>query len=95
MKSRSRGFTMLELMVVALMLVTLGSPRYQRSVLAAKEAAFKQDEIVVCNAVEQYRTEKHQTPQSLEDLVTAGYLREIPKDPVTHQNLGQVGPCEK
>lgn len=86
---------MLELMVVALMLVTLGSPRYQRSVLAAKESAFKQDEIIVCNAVEQYKLDKHQTPQSLEDLVTAGYLREIPEDPVTHHNLRQVGPCEK
>jgi general secretion pathway protein G len=86
---------MLELMVVALALVTLGSPRFQRSVLAAKESAFKQDEIVVCDAVEQYKLDKHQAPQSLGDLVTAGYLRQIPKDPVTHRTFVQVGPCEK
>jgi type II secretory pathway pseudopilin PulG len=95
MKRQSRGFTMLALMVVAFGLATLGSPRYQLSVLAAKESAFKQDEIVVCNAIEQYTLDKHQIPRSLEDLVAAGYLYEIPTNPLTHRSFVQVGPCKK
>ncbi|HEV3253768.1 MAG TPA: prepilin-type N-terminal cleavage/methylation domain-containing protein, partial [Candidatus Acidoferrales bacterium] len=86
MNRRSRGFTMLELMVVItiiLILITLGAGRYERSVLLAKEAALKQDLQVMRNAVDQYTLDKQQGPQSLDDLVSAGYLREIPLDPVT------------
>jgi general secretion pathway protein G len=77
---------MLELMVVItiiLILITLGAGRYERSVLLAKEAALKQDLQVMRNAVDQYTLDKQQGPQSLDDLVSAGYLREIPLDPVT------------
>ena len=83
-----RGFTLLELMIVVtiiLILATLGAGRYERSVVRAKEAAMKQDLFVMRHAIEQYTLDKQQGPQSLDDLVSAGYLREIPTDPITHR----------
>jgi general secretion pathway protein G len=77
---------MLELMVVItimLILITLGAGRYEKSVLVAKETALRQDLVVMRNAIDQYTLDKQQAPQSLDDLVTAGYLREVPLDPVT------------
>lgn len=84
---------MLELMVVItiiLILATIGAGRYQTSVLAAKEAALKQDLIVMRNAIDQYTLDKQQAPQSLDDLVTAGYLREVPLDPITRSKDWRV-----
>ena len=83
-----RGFTLLELMVVMaiiLILATLGAGLYQRSILRAKEAALKHDLFVMRQAIEQYTLDKQQAPQSLDDLVSAGYLREVPVDPVTRR----------
>jgi general secretion pathway protein G len=81
-----RGFTLLELMIVMtiiLILATMGAGRYEQSVQRAKEAALKQDLFVMRQAIEQYTLDKTTAPQSLDDLVTAGYLREIPTDPMT------------
>jgi general secretion pathway protein G len=88
MQKVDRGFTMLELMVVItiiLILITLGAGRYQTSVLAAKEAALRQDLLVMRNAIDQYTLDKQQAPQSLDDLVSSGYLREVPTDPLTRR----------
>ena len=82
-----RGFTLLELMIVVtiiLILATLGAARYEKSVLRAKEAALKTDLKAMRSAIEQFTLDKQQAPQSLDDLVSAGYLREIPTDPITH-----------
>lgn len=83
-----RGFTLLELMIVVtiiLILATLGAQRYQQSVLRAKETALKTDIKAMRSAIEQYTLDKEQAPQSLDDLVSAGYLREIPTDPITQR----------
>jgi general secretion pathway protein G len=82
------GFTMLELMVViAIILVLLGLAvgRYERSILRSKEVALKQDLVVMRQAIENYTLDKQTAPQSLDDLVSAQYLREIPTDPITHK----------
>lgn len=50
----------------------------------AREAALKVDLQTMRNAVNNYTSDKHQRPKSLQDLVDAGYLREIPVDPITH-----------
>ena len=87
------GFTLIELMVViAIILVLLGlaSARYERSILRAKEAALKQDLVVMRQAVEQYTLDKQMAPQSLEEMVSAGYLREIPTDPITRKKDWRV-----
>lgn len=84
--SRSRGFTMMELMVVIaiiLVLIAMAAGRYERSVARAKEAVLKQDLQTMRGAIEQFTLDKQQAPQSIDDLVSAGYLREVPLDPIT------------
>jgi len=84
----ARGFTMLELMVViAIILILLGmaAGRYQRSILHSKEAVMKQDLRVMREAIQQFTLDKLAAPQSLEDLVSSGYLRQVPTDPITQQ----------
>ena len=81
-----RGFTLIELMIVMTIIVILASMaavRYDRSVDYAKEAALHHDLSVMRDAIEQYTLDKQQAPQSLDDLVSAGYLRAIPIDPIT------------
>lgn len=83
------GFTMLELMVViAIIMILLGlaAGRYQRSILRSKEAVLKQDLRVMRDAIQQYTLDKEAAPQSLDDLVSAGYLRQKPTDPITQQS---------
>lgn len=87
------GFTILELMVViAIILVLIGmaAGMYQQSVIRSKEAALKQNLTVMRQAIEQYTLDKQTAPQSLDDLVSAGYLREIPTDPMTRQKDWRV-----
>jgi general secretion pathway protein G len=84
--ARAAGFTMLELMVViAIIFILLGmaAPRFERAMIQAKEAALKQDLYVMRQAIDHFTLDKQSAPQSLEDLVSAGYLREIPVDPLT------------
>jgi len=59
-------------------------------VTRAKEAALKQDLFVMRHAIEQYSLDKLQAPQSLDDLVSAGYMREVPMDPFTKARDWQV-----
>ncbi len=81
------GFTLLELMIVITImgiLMAIAAGNYQRSVLRSKEAALKQDLFVMRNAIEQFTLDKEAAPQSLDELVSAGYMRAIPKDPITN-----------
>ncbi|MCL5289355.1 MAG: type II secretion system GspH family protein [Acidobacteria bacterium] len=85
---REVGFTLLEMMVVItiiLILLSMATGRYQQSVVRAKEAALKQDLAVMRKAIDQYTLDKLGAPQSLDDLVSAGYLREVPVDPFTRK----------
>jgi len=86
--SDSRGFTLLELMIVMaiiLILATIGAGRFEQSIIRSHEAALKQDLFVMRNAIQQYTLDKEAGPNSLDDLVSSGYLREIPRDPITKQ----------
>ena len=83
---KSGGFTIIELMVVIsiiLILVSIAVPIYNQSILRAKEAVLRQDLFAMRSAIDQYTMDKAKAPQSMQDLVQAGYLREIPKDPFT------------
>ena len=80
------GFTLLELMIVMIIIATLAAmaiPAYTHNVVAAKEAVLRADLRVMRDAIGSYTVDKEKAPQSLDDLVTAGYLRAIPKDPIT------------
>ncbi len=82
------GFTLLEMMIVItimLILLSIGAGRYEMSITRAKEAALEQDLSVMRRAIDQYTIDKEQPPQTLQDLVDAGYLRGIPVDPFTRQ----------
>lgn len=83
---RSLGFTLIELMIVIsilLILISIAVPAYQRSIVHAREAVLKQDLFQLRSLISQYTLDKQKAPQSLDDLVTAGYLKQIPKDPFT------------
>jgi general secretion pathway protein G len=84
--SGESGFTLLELLLVMVIIATLAAiaiPMYLRNVQAAKEAVLREDLRVMRTAINSYTVDKEKAPQSLDDLVTGGYLKAVPKDPIT------------
>ncbi len=82
----AHGFTLIELMMVVSIigiLATLAVPSYHSSVVKAKEAALRQDLSTVRDVLDQHKADQGKYPPSLSALVSAGYLRAIPKDPFT------------
>jgi general secretion pathway protein G len=85
-KQRSRGFTLIEMLIVMsliLILVSVALPAYQQSIWRARESVLKQNLFALRSVISQYTLDKQKAPQSLEDLVTAGYFKQIPNDPMT------------
>jgi general secretion pathway protein G len=83
--SCERGFTFMELlivMVVIAILATVAIPRYMAHLRRAKEVVLQQNLWTMRRAIDYYSSDKERPPASLQDLVSSGYLREIPKDPV-------------
>ncbi len=83
-----KGFSLLELMIamfILIILMTVAIPTYQRSVLQARETVLKQNLWQMRRSIDQYATDKGKLPQSLQDLVDGGYLREIPVDPLNEE----------
>jgi len=89
LRRREFGFTMIEMMIVMaiiIILVSLAIPQYQKAIVRAKESVLKNNLFTLRNVIDEYTIDKKKAPQSLQDLVTAGYLREIPLDPITGSN---------
>ena len=85
-RRRSRGFTLIELMIVMsiiLILVSISIPIYNQSITRAKESVLRDDLFTLRNLINQYTLDKQKAPQSLDDLVSGGYLKQLPKDPFT------------
>jgi general secretion pathway protein G len=85
-RRRQRGFTLIELMIVVsiiLILISTAIPIYQRSIVHAREAVLSQNLFTLRSVIDQYTMDKQKAPQSLEDIIQAGYLKQIPVDPIT------------
>src|SRR5712691_5535432 len=80
------GFTLLELMIVIsiiIILVSVALPQFQKTIMHARETVLRDDLHKMRELIDQYAADKGKLPQSLDDLVSAGYMRELPKDPIT------------
>lgn len=87
-KTFEHGFTLLELMIVISIIIILASitlPQYQRTIVATREAVLRDDLHKMRELIDQFAADKGRLPQSLDDLVTEGYMREVPVDPFTAQ----------
>jgi general secretion pathway protein G len=83
---RARGFTLIEVLIVITLiaiLASIGMPMYQNSVRRSKEAVLKEDLFRMRDVINQFYADKNKWPQSLQDLVTEGYMRAVPEDPIT------------
>ena len=89
----SSGFTLLEMMIVISIMVILMSialPIYNQSVVRSREAVLRQDLFELRSLISQYTLDKQKAPQSLDDLVTGGYIKIVPNDPMTNQPNWEV-----
>ncbi len=68
---------------VIIILVSVALPQFQKTIMHARETVLHDDLFKMRSLIDQYAADKGKLPQSLDDLVTAGYMREIPKDPIT------------
>jgi general secretion pathway protein G len=90
---RSAGFTLLELMIVIsiiMILMAVAVPMYNQAIVQARESVLRSNLSTLRNVISQYTLDKQKAPQSLDDLVTAGYLRQVPLDPMTRQPNWEV-----
>lgn len=77
-------------MLIIGILAAIAIPSYMASIKSAREAVLKEDLHVMRQAIDSYTMDKEKAPQSLDDLVQNGYLKEIPMDPMTHSNTTWV-----
>lgn len=86
--ARQRAFTLLELMIVITIIIILAAivlPQYQKTILTAREAVLREDLYNLRKLLDQYAADKQKLPASIDELVSAGYMRELPQDPMTGQ----------
>lgn len=90
---RSAGFTLLEMMIVIVImgiLMSIALPIYNQSLVHSREAVLRQDLFTLRSLISQYTLDKQKAPQSLDDLVQGGYLKVLPKDPMTNEANWEV-----
>jgi general secretion pathway protein G len=83
---REFGFTLVELMIVMAIvsiLLAIAVPIYQKSILRAKESVLRNNLFTLRSMIDEYTVDKQHAPQTLDDLVQEGYLRQLPVDPIT------------
>ncbi len=85
-RNRAHGFTLLELMIVisiVMILMAVAVPMYNQSIVQARESVLRSNLNTLRNVIQQFTLDKQKAPQSLDDLKQAGYLRDVPTDPMT------------
>lgn len=83
------GFTLIELMIVMTIisiLIAIAVPIYQKSIVRAKESVLLNNLFTLRTMIDEYTVDKQHAPQALDDLVSDGYLRQVPVDPITGNN---------
>ena len=88
-----RGFTLVELMVVItiiVILITMAVPMFQKTLIRSREVVLHQNLSAMRTVIDNYTYDKQKAPQSLQDLVTEGYLRAVPIDPMTNNNQWKI-----
>ena len=89
LRQRDGGFTLLELMVVMVIigiLAAIAIPSFTKNVQRAREAVLREDLHTIRTAIDSYTVDKQKAPQTLDDLVQAGYLKTMPVDPMTNRS---------
>ena len=84
-----RGFTLIEILIVVSIigiLVSIAIPIYQKSILRTRESVLRQNLMALRTVIDEYTYDKQKAPATLQDLVSEGYLREIPRDPIADSN---------
>ncbi len=88
-KQAIRGFTLIELMVVMAIisvLLAIALPIYSKSITRAKESVLRNNLFTLRSMIDEYTVDKQKAPETLQVLVTDGYLRQIPQDPMTNSD---------
>ena len=88
MRNGKRGFTLIEMMIVMAIIVILigvAVPYYQKAITRAKETVLHNNLFAMRSALDEYSFDKQKAPHALQDLVSDGYLRDVPVDPLTQR----------
>lgn len=89
MTRRRAGFTLIEMMIVMTIisiLVSVAVPMYQKAIMRAKESLLRNNLFTLRTVIDEYTYDKQKAPQTLQDLVSEGYLKDVPMDPITASN---------
>ena len=84
-----KGFTLLELMIVISIIIILAAitlPQFQKTILHTLESVLRNDLHQMRILIDQFAADKGRLPQSLDELASEGYMRQVPVDPITGQN---------
>jgi general secretion pathway protein G len=88
-RKHRRGFTLVEIIIVLTIvsiLMSVAVPLYQKALLRTRESVLRNNLFTMRTVIDEYTYDKQKAPQSLEDLVSEGYLRQVPEDPITGSN---------